>query len=520
MPKKTKNLPDNRADWSFGAVLYWHFFIYGSRPDVHPDETIGRIWQPKDAFYAVGKSANTFWNWIDDRHLPFETANIESALFGTSKDFGEWRLELQTKLAQTRAKLAPAPKTGRALEAVEPLPADDDAVEILPPEPEEDADENTQLVVWRPTVERMEWNGDHGHSHPGESQGALTLLEAVQAYWTKREGAKTSSAKRQRNVVAIGGAAALTALVGVYVVSQRTTPAPREIQITIKEPPLTPEPIKPTPPIQEPNKPVKELSEEEKRAALEKREIEKTILANQERQQREALKQRQAAVQRDADTQAALKAQQDRDDNARRVAGAGYSLIENNSVTGTSIGLVQAESVADCARACLRDGCDAFSYFKDEAITANRKTRSCYRYREPITFYAHPGYSAGRRSDAAAVEKQSWDGARLPIILAQATTTTPPMAPDGVVQCSGGPVKVSGYNLTCDAYLGGGATLGSAQLAYTVANINECSAKCSAIKACTAFTYNSADNPGKHRCEIFGGKPESRSVSGWVSGER
>ena len=94
------------------------------------------------------------------------------------------------------------------------------------------------------------------------------------------------------------------------------------------------------------------------------------------------------------------------------------------------------------------------------------------------------------------------------------------MTPDGVIQCSTGPVKVSGFNVTCDALIAGGKTLGSHPLVYSVPDINACAAKCSPIKECTGFTFHAADQAAQKRCEIFGGSPEKRTVNGYISGQR
>ncbi len=108
-----------------------------------------------------------------------------------------------------------------------------------------------------------------------------------------------------------------------------------------------------------------------------------------------------------------------------------------------------------------------------------------------------------------------------PVRLVQAEQATPRTdATDGVTQCQNGPVKVTGFRLTCDRTLSGGTTLGSTQLSYTVANINECAAKCRPVSRCVGFTFNAADTPGRHGCYIFGPTPEGREASGWVSGLR
>ena len=81
-------------------------------------------------------------------------------------------------------------------------------------------------------------------------------------------------------------------------------------------------------------------------------------------------------------------------------------------------------------------------------------------------------------------------------------------------------MKVSDFNLACDQTLGGGTTLGSTRLYWTVRNINECAAKCRPVKNCVAFTFNAGDPEGSHTCILFGPTPEARDSKGWISGVR
>lgn len=104
MPKKTKALPDDRAEWTFGDALYWHFFAFGTRPDSSPRARNGTPWTPKEAAYALDVSVRGFWYWIDDRHLPYDTVKIEKALFGDSKLFADARVELRRLLDVGRSR--------------------------------------------------------------------------------------------------------------------------------------------------------------------------------------------------------------------------------------------------------------------------------------------------------------------------------------------------------------------------------------------------------------------------------
>jgi hypothetical protein len=183
------------------------------------------------------------------------------------------------------------------------------------------------------------------------------------------------------------------------------------------------------------------------------------------------------------------------------------------------------ESVADCALACAAENCDAFAWYRDQYSSAARRKRYCYLYQKPFETRNGPGHAfgervadlfLGERADAAG-SSSAIDGR---VRLAQARPPTTAAPADDLVRCAGGPVKVTGFNVKCDWILSGGTTLGSARLSYTVANVNECAAKCKAVSKCVAFTFNSGDPDGQHACQIFGPTPEGRESKGWVSGTR
>jgi hypothetical protein len=73
----------------------------------------------------------------------------------------------------------------------------------------------------------------------------------------------------------------------------------------------------------------------------------------------------------------------------------------------------------------------------------------------------------------------------------------PAFVDDGLTRCSGGPVKVTNFKLTCDQNLvGGGRIVGENRL--NVANINQCAARCTKAANCDAFALNAAEPDGTH----------------------
>jgi hypothetical protein len=314
LPRKTKSLPTNRSEWSFGCLAIWHFFVYGTRPDGDPANKVGRPRAPQKAAHALGISVRQLWNWVDDDHVPYDTVALERELFGTSGRFDDQRIELQAALRKTHAQ-------------------------------------NT---------------------------------------------AKASVAKTR---------------------SWNLPPAAN-----------VPKPVASDDRRDPPGLPAKPLTEEERRAAEERR-------------------------------------------------------IQCNTVTGQSIGYVLTPTIAECAIACTKDNCDPFAYRAYDAISSQSKGRTCYRYKAPLSFSANASYASGQRITEQDVQptRNTQRAENSGGLVLTRPNATPPATPNEPVQCATGPVKVTGFTVTCDRILSGGTTLGSAQLSYTVANINECAARCRPI---------------------------------------
>ena len=102
LPRISKELPPNRADYSFGDLIYWHLFVFGTRPNGDPSARIGRLWDPKVLCEQVRITDRTLRNWIFDKHLPDDITAIEAKLFGDNRLFDEWRFELAEALRAAR----------------------------------------------------------------------------------------------------------------------------------------------------------------------------------------------------------------------------------------------------------------------------------------------------------------------------------------------------------------------------------------------------------------------------------
>jgi hypothetical protein len=91
-------LDSDRARWSFGRLLDWHF-VHGTRRG-----DIGKPWTAKTFADAVGLGDRTVRYWLRDEHLPQDTLTIEERLFGSDVSrCTMWRLELREALARSRA---------------------------------------------------------------------------------------------------------------------------------------------------------------------------------------------------------------------------------------------------------------------------------------------------------------------------------------------------------------------------------------------------------------------------------
>jgi hypothetical protein len=546
MPRITKTLPENRADYSFGDLVYWHLFKYGTRPTGTPASKAGRLWEPEAICGLLEITDRTLRNWLFDRHLPDSIVDLTRELFGENPLWDDARLELQERLERTRAQKRPK-VAATPVVAPEQLPTPADAAEPatvepqpdLPPEPPPPPDVEARR---RALDAELEAAGSSRHEEALSSSRVPQVVPPTRLGGPDADRAGRSQLGRRVFVAGLAVFAGLLAWMQARHIKWPNAPPPKQVvEVTppkvevqperpppVKTPapapqpqPAAPEPEPPPAPVAKPPPP----NEEELRAAEQRRLAEALVAARQAAFEREQERLKEEAIRRDAEARDADDARRERETDARTAAGLGYRLRENMAVAKSSFTNLRARSVEACALACEERGCDAFAYYRDHYPRGSAKPRVCYLYRKPYTVYANPGYALGERDvsrvlpDAPSRSGSVDDDA--PLRLAQSgPPAAAPSSGDGVTQCSGGPIKVTGFRLTCDQILGGGTILGSTRLSYTVANINECAAKCRPVAKCTAFTFNSADPEGRHACMIFGGKPEARESKGWVSGVR
>ncbi len=100
MPRITKTLPPDRADYSFGDLVYWHLFRNGTRPSVDPSDKVGRVWETNAICRLLQIHERTLRNWIRDRNLPDSVVPLSNELFGDNSRWDDARIELQRRFEE------------------------------------------------------------------------------------------------------------------------------------------------------------------------------------------------------------------------------------------------------------------------------------------------------------------------------------------------------------------------------------------------------------------------------------
>jgi hypothetical protein len=535
MPRITKKLPADRADYSFGDLVYWHLFKFGTRPNIDPAVKVGRPWEIDAICSLLGITPRTLRNWIADKNLPDSIVALSAELFGDNPAWDEARCKLQEKVEQgwtlkrskgrqaepADAAAAEEPAASHPAASSEAASAEPDGTATASPKAngkpaEESGKRREKARPFRPIqpLQPVRLHRKTAPLHPSTRRAlaALVVIAVGTFAWLLMRKSDTPAPAQQSTASEIAPVKTTPPIETAEKNEARNEP----ISPVAVPPPAEPKPtVSTAPPV---------FTEEEKRAATQRQFTEKLIAARQAAHDHELRDREEQARRLDAKTQSANDQQNELEADARAVASVGYSLREN-TFAGPSYRNLVTESVTDCALACATENCDAFAWYRDQYSSAARRKRYCYLYQKPYDTRNGPGHAFGERvadpiirdpAEPAALSSAG-DGR---VRFAQAGPPTAAAPADDLVRCAGGPVKVTGFKVKCDWILSGGTTLGSARLSYTVANVNECAAKCKAVSKCVGFTFNSGDPDGQHACQIFGPTPEGRESKGWVSGVR
>lgn len=514
--------PANRDSWTFAELLYWHFLVYGTRPDGDPDADAGRIWTRKKAAHAVGHSPRQFANWLNGTSAPLEPTAIEQALFGDSPRFDKQRNELRAKLAIARARIH-AERSGATA-----VPSGKHDVEnsLTPSDvspPETSAVENLGNDFSQPATD------DDNRMAPDDVERAWDYLKAKSSYLYTAEARvdyasspaaskpadspRRLKARRWLGAVAVAAAAAVT-----LIVTRSTNDLPRPVAMAPVQPPgsggsggtppqppqtLLPTPLQPPAVPHDGNPPA--APPQPQQAENKPMEVEATRvrLAAFEAGRRQ---QDQKAIQLDQKDQRRVEAQlqADRDEDARRAAAFGFTLRENSSFTGQNMQNTFVDTLIECITLCESDNtCAGFDFMRTGPQPA-----ACRRFMGPLKLSPDPNFVSGIRM------VQPKPGLATPLTMPGDATE----GPDGILRCANGPFKVTGFKLGCDRMMAGGVVIPNTQLRYSVANINECAAKCRPVRDCIGFSFNAAEF-GPFTCQIFGQSAQVSTVNGWVSGQ-
>ena len=395
MPRKTKAIPANRAEWTFGEALYWHFFVFGTRPTGRPTDGSGTLWNPKEAAGTIGITIRAFWNWIDDRHLPYDTTAAEKVLFGASKFYDEARSELRRLLTKARQ---PNSARGQSGTGKTPAVAISQIVDIYttPFEqddvdgPLDDADKRSLVPFLSEKIGKtgQQGSGDTGFFRNPPGGGLPAGASPKEPGTTPRSG-------RRAMAFALAGAMLVLGGYGVkQFLDQRkedpsTAPSrdpPSEPQSIPKPNPAPPSPVQAGTPQPSPLPTVAPATPDAGDTEAKRREEEQRLArqkATLDAIEQERLKKQAAA----SDLNAKLKAMaaSDGDLCQQKLEGLQIpgvtlkcdTLIPFGKLLKGGVGVSQgASSLGDCAARCRKaPDCVAFSF---DAGVENVTNRSCY----------------------------------------------------------------------------------------------------------------------------------------------
>ncbi|EJW10832.1 hypothetical protein A33M_3993 [Rhodovulum sp. PH10] len=536
MPRISKKLPRERTDYSFGDLVYWHLFVYGTRPRGSPAAKAGRAWEPGAICGLIGVTERTLRNWIADKHLPDSVIPLERELFGDNPAWDEARLELAEALRNSRARKARKPFSRlwpfvRSNVLLLPPPGDapdgeaSSTRDVSPESSGKDrkTEKNQSLVCLggKPNGSRLEPGNLPDRPRPMRENPGRAGAGVPDEHLLP---GRSDGASRHHQFRTLGPLAVTAVMIGLgmYIWSIPSVPGPAPSQAPSRKG-ASPSPAGPPPGTGRQGtdqKPVQDGAE--RRAGADKPSpgteedvAHRVVAAQRKAEDRERQAREQEAERRDREELAASRAIMEREQYARLLARMGYRLRDDARMNGTNIRVLETATFLDCALACVEDKCDAFAwtkwYWKGRADQLHR----CSTFKAPLVFANDRSYLAGERVlDLAPGQAPS------PAEIAKLTAFAVPPPPKPVTWCPGGPVKVTGFDLTCEATLTGGSVPGLPQSSYEVTTINACAAKCRPLAECVGFAFNAAGPDGRSACQLFGRTRERRDATGWIAGER
>jgi hypothetical protein len=396
MPRIVKSLPENRADCSFGDLVYWHLFSYGTRPDGNPSAKVGRVWGLKRASEELGISERALRYWITDKHLPDSTSGLERVIFGNSALFDDWRLELVDALRKTR--LGNAAKASASNSKPPAKPVSSGAVVPFDSGPTEPADEE-------PEGEEAEYEivpSQHVFKdEPIRNSRGEIVVPPPEILHATRKPQPAQAPRRARNAaIAVVG---ITTLLGLYAWASnrpKDTYVVTELGKKDDKPPVS---VTPTPASKDPpQEPALSPAEKAKREAEDRAETQRQAQLKATRDAVESRKNEQEAAARALNEKLKILAQAEGDLCKQKLEGLsvpGFTLKCDTLIPfGKLLGAVPvsqtASSLGDCAARCRKvKDCVAFSF----DAGAHVGSASCYLTGSIPGYNNAPNWIAGTR---------------------------------------------------------------------------------------------------------------------------
>lgn len=247
MARYSKILPQDREDYSFGDLVYWHLFVYGTRPQGDPSAKAGRKWEAAAICGLLGITEKTLGNWMADKHFPQYTNDLERELFGENSAWDDARLELAEALRRTRdLKRRKATSAGQAPE--DPASEEPRPDEGQPGEPTRSTPGGSLIPVVDDEESQPVGSNDLIIIEPhGEKFGKDRTSPGPQAVIRREKPSARRPFWSRSRLAAAMGITSITVALGMY--AWVSNPSATMVATTTKPPPKSPPPSAPaTPP--------------------------------------------------------------------------------------------------------------------------------------------------------------------------------------------------------------------------------------------------------------------------------
>lgn len=217
MPRVTKQLPPNRADYTFGDLLYFHLFRQGSRA-----RGIHSPWEIENICTLTGVSERVLRNWIAGQNLPNNfPSHLADELFGATPEAHADRAELLLKFEEGWARR----RESRATPQFVVTPQSDPKT---PPNPPQTPDELGKPVEILPVQSELPTTVSEPPSidAPEIIPHATETTDPAQSAKPRRRALRTTALAVGLLVLALGGAVVLW-------------PEPRPVPVALPPKPFT-----------------------------------------------------------------------------------------------------------------------------------------------------------------------------------------------------------------------------------------------------------------------------------------